>query len=67
MSAAGERGLCIVLHSQHGRLLTDYISSIVGASSRASGFPVPRITRHLRLPAFRYAPLDPYTWPPARR
>jgi hypothetical protein len=24
---------------------------------------IPRITRHLRLPAFRYAPLDPYTWP----
>jgi hypothetical protein len=28
---------------------------------------VPRITRHLRLPAFRYAALAPYTWPPARR
>jgi hypothetical protein len=27
----------------------------------------PRFTRHQRLPAFRYAPLDPYTWPPARK
>ena len=24
---------------------------------------VPRIANHMRLPAFRYAPLDPYTWP----
>jgi hypothetical protein len=23
---------------------------------------VPRITKHMRLPAFRYAPLQPYTW-----
>jgi hypothetical protein len=28
---------------------------------------IPRITRHLRLPAFRYSGLDPYTWPPARK
>ena len=28
---------------------------------------VPRITRHMRLPAFRHALLDPYTWPPARK
>ena len=25
--------------------------------------PVPRITLQLRLPSFRYAPLEPYTWP----
>ena len=24
---------------------------------------IPRITQHMRLPAFRYAGLDPYTWP----
>src|SRR5262249_4051697 len=24
---------------------------------------IPRITQHMRLPAFRYAALDPYTWP----
>jgi hypothetical protein len=24
---------------------------------------IPRITKHLRLPSFRYAALDPYTWP----
>jgi hypothetical protein len=24
---------------------------------------IPRITRHLRLPSFRYAALDPYIWP----
>jgi hypothetical protein len=28
---------------------------------------IPRITHYLRLPAFRYVALDPYTWPPARR
>jgi hypothetical protein len=27
---------------------------------------IPRIAQHMRLPAFRYAALDPYTWPPAR-
>jgi chromosome segregation ATPase len=26
---------------------------------------IPRITWHMRLPAFRYAPLEPYSWPPA--
>jgi chromosome segregation ATPase len=31
------------------------------------GTPVPRITVQLRLPAFRYAALDPYTWPQARK
>jgi hypothetical protein len=31
------------------------------------GRPVPRITVQMRLPAFRYAALDPYTWPPARK
>ena len=24
---------------------------------------IPRITKHMRLPAFQYAALDPYTWP----
>jgi len=24
---------------------------------------IPRITKHMRLPAFQYAGLDPYTWP----
>jgi hypothetical protein len=24
---------------------------------------VPRITKHMRLPAFQYAGLNPYTWP----
>jgi hypothetical protein len=24
---------------------------------------IPRITKHLRLPAFQYAGLEPYTWP----
>jgi hypothetical protein len=28
---------------------------------------IPRIATHLRLPAFQYAALDPYSWPPARR
>jgi hypothetical protein len=28
---------------------------------------IPRITVHLRLPAFRHAALDPYTWPPTRK
>ena len=28
---------------------------------------IPRITRHLRLPAFRYSGLDPYTWPLAQK
>jgi hypothetical protein len=28
---------------------------------------VSRITAQLRLPAFRYVALDPYTWPPARK
>jgi hypothetical protein len=28
---------------------------------------VPRITKHMRLPAFRYAALDPYIWPPSKR
>ena len=28
---------------------------------------VPRIANHMRLPAFRYAAHDPYSWPPARR
>jgi hypothetical protein len=28
---------------------------------------IPRIAEHMRLPAFRYAALDPYTWPPARK
>jgi hypothetical protein len=28
---------------------------------------IPRIARHMRLPAFKYAALDPYTWPPARK
>jgi hypothetical protein len=28
---------------------------------------VPRITRHMRLPAFRYVALEPYIWPPARK
>jgi hypothetical protein len=28
---------------------------------------IPRIATHLRLPAFQYAALDPYTWPPTRR
>jgi hypothetical protein len=27
---------------------------------------IPRIAQHMRLPAFRYAPLEPYTWPLAR-
>jgi hypothetical protein len=27
---------------------------------------IPRIIHYLRLPAFRFAALDPYTWPPAR-
>jgi hypothetical protein len=26
---------------------------------------LPRIAQHMRLPAFRYAALDPYTWPAA--
>jgi hypothetical protein len=28
---------------------------------------VPRITVHMRLPAFQYVGLDPFTWPRARR
>jgi hypothetical protein len=28
---------------------------------------IPRIAQHMRLPAFRYAALDPYTWPLARK
>jgi chromosome segregation ATPase len=28
---------------------------------------IPRIAQHMRLPAFRYAPLEPYSWPPARK
>jgi hypothetical protein len=28
---------------------------------------VPRIVRHMSLPAFRYAALDPYIWPLARK
>jgi uncharacterized coiled-coil protein SlyX len=28
---------------------------------------IPRITQMMRLPAFQYAALDPYSWPPARR
>jgi hypothetical protein len=28
---------------------------------------VPRIAKHMRLPAFQYAAFDPYTWPPARK
>jgi hypothetical protein len=28
---------------------------------------IPRIAQHMRLPAFRYATLDPYTWPAARK
>ena len=24
---------------------------------------IPRISQHMRLPAFQYAGLDPYTWP----
>jgi hypothetical protein len=28
---------------------------------------IPRIAQHMRLPAFCYAALDPYTWPPARK
>jgi len=28
---------------------------------------IPRIAQHMRLPAFRYAPLEPYTWPLARK
>jgi hypothetical protein len=28
---------------------------------------IPRITKHMHLPAFRYAALDPFTWPPVRR
>jgi hypothetical protein len=28
---------------------------------------IPRIAQHMRLPAFRYAALDPYTWPAARK
>jgi hypothetical protein len=28
---------------------------------------IPRIAQHMRLPAFRYAALEPYTWPPARK
>jgi hypothetical protein len=31
------------------------------------GTLVPRITVQLRLPAFRHTPLEPYTWPPARK
>ena len=27
---------------------------------------IPRITRHMRLPAFKYAALDPYAWPRPR-
>jgi hypothetical protein len=27
---------------------------------------IPRIAQHMRLPAFRYAPLEPYSWPPAK-
>jgi hypothetical protein len=28
---------------------------------------IPKITQQMRLPAFRYAALDPYSWPSARR
>jgi hypothetical protein len=28
---------------------------------------IPCITRHLRLPAFRYSGLDPYIWPSSKR
>jgi hypothetical protein len=28
---------------------------------------IPRIARHMRLPAFKYAALEPYAWPPARK
>jgi hypothetical protein len=37
-----------------------------GMSKRFCSVDVPRITVHLRLPAFKYAGLDPYTWPRSR-
>jgi hypothetical protein len=27
---------------------------------------IPRITQHMRLPAFKYSGLEPYSWPPVR-
>jgi hypothetical protein len=48
---------------------------LVGAEQVARGLRgycdgtanVPRITVQLRLPAFRFAAPDPYTWPPPRK
>src|SRR5262245_38125729 len=59
MSAAGESGLCIVF-TQPALTLADglHLEALWERSSRASGFPLSRITRQMRLPSFRYAPLD---------
>jgi hypothetical protein len=46
-----------------------------GAEPKARGFPgfnvstmsIPRITELLRLPAFEYAPQQPFAWPPTLR
>jgi hypothetical protein len=31
-----------------------------------NGVPIPRITQHLRLPAFEYSAHDPFAWPRSR-
>jgi len=45
---------------------------VVGAEVTARGLAgfhpsIPRITEHMRLPAFEYAPQQPYAWPPTLR
>jgi hypothetical protein len=48
---------------------------VAGAEPKARGFAgfdasttsIPRITELLRLPAFEYAPLQPFAWPRTQR
>jgi hypothetical protein len=48
---------------------------VVGAEVKARDFggrspsdsSIPYITQHMRLPAFKYAPQQPFAWPPTMR
>jgi hypothetical protein len=47
-----------MIHGNSAELIVRKLRGINDATAT-----VPRITQHLRLPAFRYSGRDPYSWP----